>query len=157
MNLFRANKAIEAAICESERLAVRSNIAVVDAGANLVAFARMDNSPLGTVDISIKKAKTAVLFQVPTGELSDVYAQSLRGVSQVSGAMRSVTGPNGFGGQHFDLLSNTGATGDVITISGGVPIFNAARVLIGGIGVSSGGNVNTCDLRIANVGKNAAK
>ena len=67
MNLEIANKAIKAAICQSESLNVKSNIAVVDAGANLVAFARMDNSPLGTVDISIKKAKTAALFQVSSG------------------------------------------------------------------------------------------
>ncbi len=51
----------------------KMNIAVVDAGANLVAFARMDGAWLGSLDISIKKAKTARYFDMNTeaiGELS---------------------------------------------------------------------------------------
>ena len=63
MNLEIANKAIKAAICASESINVKSNIAVVDAGANLVAFARMDNSPLGTVDISIKRPRLRPCFK----------------------------------------------------------------------------------------------
>ena len=43
------------------------NIAVVDAGANLVAFARMDGAWLGSLDISIKKAKTARFFDMNWG------------------------------------------------------------------------------------------
>ena len=45
------------------------DIAVVDAGANLKAFVRMDDAFLGSIDIAIKKAKTARMFNMPTGDL----------------------------------------------------------------------------------------
>ena len=48
------------------------DIAVVDAGANLKAFVRMDGAFLGSIDISIKKAKTARLFNMPTGTLGEL-------------------------------------------------------------------------------------
>ena len=54
MNLELANKAIKAAIKESEKLNVKMNIAIVDAGGNLVAFSRMDRAWLGSVDIAQK-------------------------------------------------------------------------------------------------------
>ena len=143
MNLEIANKAIEAAICESKRLKVNMNIAIVDAGANLVAFSRMDNSLLGAVDISIKKAKTAALFQKPSGLLGQM----------------SQPGKPVYGLEH--------SNGGVITFPGGVPIFDGKNVLIGGIGVSSTSSDGRDDSRrydmdyndesIANVGKNAAK
>ena len=44
-------------------------IAVVDSGANLKAFVRMDDAWVGSIDIAIKKAKTAVFFGMPTGEI----------------------------------------------------------------------------------------
>ena len=131
MNLEIANKAIEAAICESEKLKVNMNIAVVDAGANLVAFSRMDNSLLGAVDISIKKAKTAALFQKPSGLLGQM----------------SQPGKPVYGLEH--------SNGGVITFPGGVPIFDGKNVLIGGIGVS-GSSVDN-DHQVATVGKDAAK
>ena len=131
MNLEIANKAIEAAICESEKLKVKMNIAVVDAGANLVAFSRMDNSLLGALDISMKKAKTAVLFQMPSGNLGQM----------------SQPGKPLYGMEH--------ANGGVITFPGGVPIFDGKNVLIGGIGVS-GSSVDN-DHQVATVGKDAAK
>ena len=138
MNLEIANKAIKAAICASESINVKSNIAVVDAGANLVAFARMDNSPLGTVDISIKKAKTAALFQVSSGHKGYSHLKQYNGV---------------------DFK-------DFIPVRGGVPIFDGKNVLIGGIGVSSRDDPDDSrssydtgynDESIANAGKNAAK
>ena len=45
------------------------NIAVVDAGGNLKAFTRMDGAFLGSIDISIGKARTARLFNMPTSAL----------------------------------------------------------------------------------------
>merc|ERR1712027_164436 len=58
---------------KSKDLGLAMNIAIVDQGANLVAFLRMDGSWLGSADIAMKKAKTAVFFQMNTeaiGELS---------------------------------------------------------------------------------------
>ena len=62
MNHQMASIAVKAAIEESNNLKAKMNIAVVDVGANLVYFVRMDKSYLGSVDISIKKEKTSVMF-----------------------------------------------------------------------------------------------
>ena len=59
MNYQTASKAVKASIEEANKLKARMNIAVVDVGANLVYFVRMVKSYLGSVDISIKKAKTS--------------------------------------------------------------------------------------------------
>ncbi|RDC62162.1 hypothetical protein AHMF7616_00753 [Adhaeribacter pallidiroseus] len=69
INLQQAEAAIQAAQQKATELGVKMNIAVVDAGANLTAFARMDGAWLGSLDISIKKAKTARFFDMNTGEI----------------------------------------------------------------------------------------
>merc|ERR1712215_578708 len=61
-----AEKVLQAAVKKSEELGVKMNIAVVDNGANLVGFLRMDGAWLGSVDIAMKKAKTAIFFQMNT-------------------------------------------------------------------------------------------
>ncbi len=88
------------------------DIAVVDAGANLKAFVRMDEAFLGSIDISIKKAKTARLFNMTTGQLGEL---SKPGASLY----------------HIEF-SNDG----LITFAGGLPLKNKAGQIIGGIGVS---------------------
>ena len=97
---------------ESEKILV--NIAIVDAGANLKAFLRMDGSYLGSIDIAIKKAKTARYFNAPTGELGKI-AQ-----------------PGG------DIYHIEHSNGGLITFPGGVPIKNKQGVIIGAIGISGG-------------------
>jgi uncharacterized protein GlcG (DUF336 family) len=87
-------------------------IAVVDSGANLKAFHRMDDAWVGSIDIAIKKAKTAVFFGMPTGQIGQL--------SQPGGPL--------FGIEH----SNDG----LITFPGGLPIVDEDGVLIGAIGVS---------------------
>ena len=57
-----ALKAVLAAKKKAEKLEVLVNIAVVDAGANLKSFIRMDESFLGSIDVAIKKAKTSRYF-----------------------------------------------------------------------------------------------
>ena len=52
MNYSLATLAVQAAVEESKRLNAKMNIAIVDVGANLVYFVRMDKSYLGSVDIS---------------------------------------------------------------------------------------------------------
>src|SRR3954453_22459882 len=88
------------------------NIAVVDAGANLVAFGRMDGAWLGSVDISIRKAKTARFFDMPTGDI---------------GALSQPGGP---------LYNIEHSNGGLITFPGGLPIKNGNGEIIGAIGVS---------------------
>ena len=58
---------MRAAIKASYGKNLTMNTAIVDSGANLITFTRMDGAWLGSLDISIKKAKTAVFFNMPTG------------------------------------------------------------------------------------------
>ena len=112
MTLDIASKIIHSTLRESKIRSLKMNIAVVDSGANLVSFARMDGAWLGSVDIAIKKAKTAVFFNMSTGEIGKI----------------SQPGMSLFGIEH----SNQG----LITFPGGVPVHNRNGGLIGGIGVS---------------------
>ena len=131
MNRQMAMAAINAAVKESENMNVKMCIAMVDVGANLVAFVRMDDAFLGSVDISIKKAKTATMFDRPTGDLGNS--------SQPGGLLYNI--------EH----SNQG----LITFPGGLPIYNSTGKLIGGIGVSGSAAEN--DHQVAEAGRNATK
>ncbi len=112
ISLETARAAVSAAIEKAKQINTKMNIAIVDAGANLKAFARMDGAWLGSIDISIKKAKTARFFDMNTGVIG--------GLSQPGGSL--------FGIEH----SNQG----LITFPGGVPIKNKEGTVIGAIGVS---------------------
>src|SRR5688500_15971687 len=67
----KAEMAIAAAAAKAAALGVAANIAVIDAGAHLKAFARMDGAALGSIDVSIGKARTSVLFGISS---ADVWA-----------------------------------------------------------------------------------
>ena len=112
ITLAQAEKIIAVAQEKSKAIDTKMNIAIVDAGANLVAFARMDGAWLGSLDISIKKAKTARFFDMNTGIIGEL--------SQPGGALYNI--------EH----SNNG----LITFPGGVPIKDAEGNVIGAIGVS---------------------
>ena len=70
----QAQSALKAAVEKAASLGVASNIAVLDAGAHLKSFARMDNAILGSIDVSIRKAKTAALFGFDSKDLGQ-YSQ----------------------------------------------------------------------------------
>ena len=72
VTLASAMAAIEAARVKAEKLGVPSNIAVVDGGANLVAFIRMDGAWLGSIEIARNKAYTARAFDMSTKELGKI-------------------------------------------------------------------------------------
>ena len=112
ITLAQAEKAIAAAKVKATAIDTKMNIAIVDAGANLVAFGRMDGAWLGSLDISIKKAKTARFFDMNTGIVGEL--------SQPGGSLYNI--------EH----SNNG----LITFPGGIPIKNAEGEIIGAIGVS---------------------
>jgi len=124
-----AEKAMLAAKAKAEQLDVLVNIAIVDAGANLKAFIRMDDSFLGSIDIAIKKAKTSRYFDIATGDLGKL--------SQPGGIIYNIE------------LSNDG----LMTFPGGIPIKNKDAKVIGAIGVS-GGTIEQ-DHEIALAGANA--
>jgi uncharacterized protein GlcG (DUF336 family) len=112
VTLEQAQQALAAARAKAVELDTRMCIAVVDSGANLKAFLRMDDAWVGSSDIALKKAKTACFFAMPTGQI---------------GALSQPGGPL-FGIEH----SNAG----LITFPGGLPIVDTEGVLIGAVGVS---------------------
>ncbi|PIQ21926.1 MAG: glycolate utilization protein [Cytophagales bacterium CG18_big_fil_WC_8_21_14_2_50_42_9] len=129
VTLEQAEAAIKAAKEKAREMGVKMNIAVVDAGANLVAFGRMDGAWLGSVDISIKKAKTARFFDMNTGEIGKL--------SQPGGSLYNI--------EH----SNAG----LITFPGGIPFKNSSGEIIGAIGVS--GSTVEDDHAVAEAGMQA--
>lgn len=108
----------EAVIASSKRksleLDTKMVISVLDAGANLVALSRMDDALLGSIDVSIKKAKTSALLQMDTAVLTPLVKPD---------------------GPFFNLEHSNGG---LITFAGGVVIKNSAGITIGAVGVSGG-------------------
>jgi glc operon protein GlcG len=66
ISLDRAEAAISAAVAESKKRGWKLNVAVVDGGGNLVAFARMDGAQLASIAISEHKARAAATFRRET-------------------------------------------------------------------------------------------
>ena len=64
LDLKKAQLVVEEALRKAAEIDTKMDIAVVDAGGNLKAFARMDGAWLGSIDISIKKARTARYFDI---------------------------------------------------------------------------------------------
>ncbi|MFW6059488.1 MAG: GlcG/HbpS family heme-binding protein [Phycisphaeraceae bacterium] len=129
MSLAQAQAVLEAALQQSEQMDLAMNIAVVDRGGNLKAFARMDNAWLGSIDIAIKKAKTARFFDMPTGDIGEL--------SQPGEPLYNI--------EH----SNDG----LITFPGGVPLTTADGEVIGAVGVS--GSTVENDHTVATAGAEA--
>jgi len=128
ITLDQAQVIVAAAIAESKKLNLKMDICVVDAGANLKAFARMDGAWLGSIDIAIKKARTSRFFDFETGVIG--------GLSQPGGPLYNIEHSNG----------------GLITFPGGVPIKNASGVVIGAIGVSGSSVENDHAVAKAGVG-----
>jgi len=125
ISLEQAEKAIAAARKEAVRLNTKMCIAVVDSGANLRAFVRMDDAWVGSIDISIKKARTACFFTMGSGEIGKL----------------SQPGRPLYGIEH--------SNGGLITFPGGLPILDKGE-LIGAIGVSGSAVEN--DHKVAEAG-----
>src|ERR1700728_3636765 len=70
VSLDDAQRVFAAGRAKADEISSPSNIAVVDAGGNLVTHIRMDGAWIGSVDISINKAFTARAFDVATAELA---------------------------------------------------------------------------------------
>lgn len=123
-----AMKAIAAAEAEAKKNNWSMVIAVVDSGSRLVAFSRMDNAILGSIDIAMGKAMTANNLRRPTKDLQELVGQ---------------------GGPNLRLLAAPGVT----PLEGAVPIIADGKV-IGAIGVS--GAASNQDAQCAMAGAAAA-
>lgn len=112
ITLEKALSIIAVAQAKATEINTKMNIAIVDTGSNLVAFARMDGAWLGSADIAQKKAKTANWFNMDTKALSPLVQP----------------------GQ--PLFNIEHSNGGLITFPGGVILKNASGEIIGAIGVS---------------------
>ena len=113
VTLAEADAVLAAARAKAEEIGQPMNIAVVDDGGHLVAFARMDGAIKASIDISTRKARTSVMMNLPTGALAQVTqpGAELYGLEQTSGGMVS------FGGGV--LLERDGRTVGAVGVSAG--------------------------------------
>ncbi len=114
VTLAEARTIIAAATAKAEEIGQPMNIAVVCSGGHLLAFERMPNAWIGSVDIAQKKAWTSRAFDIETGKLGTL-SQS--------------------GDQFFGIHASN--DGKVMIFAGGVPLLREGKV-IGAIGVSGG-------------------
>ncbi len=94
ISLSRAQAAAAAAMAEADRRGWAMNVAVVDSGANLVAFARMDGAHLAGVAVAEHKARSAAIFRRPTKVFEEAIQKSdnkalltLDGISALRGGI----------------------------------------------------------------------
>jgi glc operon protein GlcG len=111
ISLSRAQAAISAAMVEADKRGWAVNIAVVDSGANLVAFARMDGALLASIAVAEHKARASAMYRRATRFFEDGIQKS----------------------DYKYLLTLDG----VIASRGGIPLIEEDK-LIGAIGCSGG-------------------
>lgn len=129
ITLNDARNIIAAAEAKAEEIGQPMNIAVVDAGGNLVAHVRMDNAWIGSVNISINKAWTSRAFDISTKDLGEN--------SQPNDQFYGINASNG---------------GKVMIFAGGIPLKKGKKV-VGAIGVSGGSGAQ--DQSVAEAGAKA--
>lgn len=126
VTLEQSKKILDAAEKKAVEINIPMNIVILDSGANLKAFRRMDDALLGSIDIAMKKAKTSVLFNMNS-----------EGVYEFCKPGASAPGLED---------SNDG----LAVFPGGVPILDSDGKLAGAIGVSGG--LVEHDAAVANAG-----
>lgn len=115
LTLAIAREIIAAGESAAEKIGQPMNIAVVDAGGNLIAHVRMDGAWIGSVEIAINKAYTSRAFDISTKELGE----------------KSQPGKDFYGIQVAD-------GGRVMTFAGGIPLKDSRGNVVGAVGVSGG-------------------
>ncbi|MCI2423206.1 heme-binding protein [Saccharopolyspora sp. K220] len=129
VTMAQAETIMQASVRKARELDLLMNIAVVDVGGHLKSFVRMDGAWLGSIDIAIKKARTARLFDMPSGDLGPM-AQPGQPLYQIE-------------------VSNDG----LITFPGGIPLTNGNGQVVGAVG-ASGSTVDN-DQAVAHAGVSA--
>ncbi len=131
ISLEQAGAVVMAALEKAKETKTKMDIAVVDAGGNLKAFARMDGAWIGSIDIAQKKARTARYFDMNTGDIGKL--------SQPGQPLYNIEHSNG----------------GLISFPGGVPLKAADGTVIGAVGVSGSSVEN--DHTVAEAGAAALK
>jgi uncharacterized protein GlcG (DUF336 family) len=114
ITLSDARRVIAAAEKKAAEINQPMNIAVADAGGNIISHVRMDGAWIGSIDISMKKAFTSRAFDITTKDLGK-HSQS--------------------GGQFFGIHASN--DGRIMIFAGGIPLKKDGKV-VGAIGVSGG-------------------
>lgn len=109
LSLEDATRISEAAEAKSKAEGWNMVIAVLDAGGHMISLRKMDGVQIGSIDVALGKAKTAVYFKRPTKVFEDMM--------------------KGEGGARIATLPNA------VAIEGGLPIFKNG-VIVGAIGIS---------------------
>ncbi|QPJ62616.1 MAG: heme-binding protein [Candidatus Nitronauta litoralis] len=107
-----ARHVLRTATGKARELDCKMNVAVVGSDGNLKSFFRMEGAWTGSIDIAIKKAKTARLFNMSTGEVGKL--------SQPGGSFYQIEHSNG----------------GLVTFPGGIPLKTAQGDIVGAIGAS---------------------
>lgn len=128
ITLDQADAVMAAARNKAVEIGQPMNIAVVDDGGHLVAFARMDGAIKASIDISTRKARTSILMNAPTG------------------ALGQLTQPGA------ELWGLEATSGGLVTFGGGVLLTNGDET-VGAVGVSAGSVEQ--DVQVAEAGQAA--
>lgn len=114
ITLEEAQRVVSAAEQKAGEMGRPMNIAVMDAGRNLVAFHRMDGAWVASTDIAIDKAFTSAGRGLTTRKIGEMAqpGQPLFGINTTNG-------------------------GRIVIFAGGIPLMRDNEV-VGAIGVSGG-------------------
>ena len=127
LSLSQAKAVMVAAEAEAVKEGWPMVIAIVDSGANLLLFQRMDQAQLGSIDVARQKAETALRFRRETKQFQDLV---------------------GSGGVHLRMLGMT----NLVPMEGGIPLIVGGHI-VGAIGVS--GMQSGQDAQVAHAGQAA--
>ena len=125
ITLQDAKAAVAPAIAEARKNNWAMAVAIVDPAGNLVYFEKMDGTQLGSVAVSLEKARSSALFKRPTKVFQDGVAA---------------------GGEGLRLLGLTGA----MPVEGGIPLVMGGKI-VGAIGVSGGTSAQDAQCAAAGV------
>jgi glc operon protein GlcG len=129
ISVENAKKAAASALAEAATNKWNVAVAIVDPGGNLIYYEKMDNTQLGSANVSIDKARSAALFKRPTKVFQDALAA---------------------GGPGLAVLGVQGA----VPVDGGIPLAMDGKI-VGAIGVS--GVTSAQDAQCAKAGADTVK
>lgn len=115
VSLDKAQQIVAHGRAAAQKAGLNAVFAILDTGANLVTFSRMDGAWLASNELALAKARASVMFQMPS--------EALNAPLQVGQPL-----------PHFDHIH----AGGLLLMGGGIPLFDPEGTLIGALGVSGG-------------------